>query len=449
MRLPLRLRLTLMFTIAMAIVLVGFGVIVYVRVNNDLLDSVDAGLRSRAQVIVDAAGIAPPEGSTDRSLIDPDEAFAQVLDTKGRIIEASSAVADTPLLSASELPAGNEPIFLTRSVPDDDPVRLMAVSALAGPGPVVVVGATLGDVIEAVQQLLLVMATIGPLCLMAVAAAGWLLAGAALRPVERMRREAAAVSASEPGRRLPVPDTGDELARLATTLNSMLDRLQAALEREHRFVDDASHELRTPLATLRAEIDLALSKGRDASELEAALRSAHEDVERLQRLTDDLLLLARTRAGQVPVRRTPTRLGDLLADSVRTVAAQADAGGVRIVVEANDATLLLDPDRIDQALRNLLENALRHTPRGQTVRLRVETGDGVARFIVTDGGPGFDVDVLPRAFEPFLRGDTDLDGSHGAGLGLAIVRAVAEAHGGTATAENTPDGARVTLQLAV
>ena len=160
-----------------------------------------------------------------------------------------------------------------------------------------------------------------------------------------MRREAAALTASDPLRRLPVPATGDELSRLATTLNAMLDRLQEAMGREQQFVDDASHELRTPLATLRAEIDLALARPRTSDELEAALLSARDDVDRLQRLTDDLLLLARTRAGQVPVRRTPTRNRPPPgADSVRTVAAQAEADGVRTWVEANDATLFLDPD---------------------------------------------------------------------------------------------------------
>ena len=141
-----------------------------------------------------------------------------------------------------------------------------AFSPSPSPGPSTgssIVGATLSDVDEALQRLFQVMVTIGPLVILLTTGAGWLLAGAALGPVEDMRREAAAVSASEPGRRLPVPPTGDELARLATTLNAMLDRLQEAIERERRFVDSASHELRTPLATLRAEIDLALIRKRE------------------------------------------------------------------------------------------------------------------------------------------------------------------------------------------
>ncbi len=450
MRIPIRLRLTVVFAIAMAILLIALGTFVYERVSSDLLASVDAGLRSRAQVILDAAsGVGARSAVTaEGKLIDPDEAFAQVLDAAGAIVEASSAVSDKPLLSPSEVLAVVDPTFITRQLdPADDPVRLLAVAVDGSPGQVAVVGATLGDVIEATQQLLLGMGTVGPLGLLVMTVAGWLLAGAALRPVEEMRREAAAVSASEPGRRLQVPGTGDELARLAATLNSMLDRLQEALEREHRFVDDASHELRTPLATLRAEIDLALSRRREADELEAALRSAQDDVIRLQRLADDLLLLARTRGGRIPIRRTATTLADVTARSVQSVASQASGAQVTIEVDAPDETVDVDPDRIEQALRNLLENAIRHARQGTVVRLAAERRAGFTRFVVTDHGPGFRPDFLARAFEPFMRGDAETAGSAGAGLGLSIVLAVADAHGGSASAENTADGARVTLEV--
>ena len=248
-------------------------------------------------------------------------------------------------------------------------------------------------------------------------------------------------------RRLPVPRTGDELARLATTLNSMLDRLQEAMERERRFVDDASHELRTPLATLRAGIDLALTRQREAPELEATLRSALEDVQRLQRLADDLLLLARTRGGRIPVHRVETSLAALATRSARSVESQAAAADVTIEVEPSEETVALDPDRIEQALRNLLENAVRYTAPGGVVRLSARRHEGFARFVVADSGPGFRSDLILKAFEPFTRGTAEAAGSSGAGLGLSIVRAVAEAHGGSVTAENTPDGAHVTLDV--
>jgi len=227
----------------------------------------------------------------------------------------------------------------------------------------------------------------------------------------------------------------------------MLDRLQEALERERRFVDDASHELRTPLATLRGEIDLALAKRRDAPELEASLRSAQEDVVRLQRLADDLLVMARVRGGRIPVHRVETSLAELTMRSMRSVERQTAAAGVTVDIDAPDHTVDVDPERIEQALRNLLENAIRYSPRGGVVRLSAGLVDGYVRFVVTDGGPGFPADLQNSAFEPFTRGDIESSSSSGAGLGLAIVRAVAEAHGGSASVENTPDGARVTVDV--
>ncbi len=450
MHLPLRLRLTLVFSLAMAIVLVGLGTFAYLRVGADLLASVDAGLRSRAQIVVVAARSSQASDvvAARGKLIDPDEAFAQILDSSGQLVDASSGVSDAPLLSPAEAASIARPTFTTRQLnPQDDPVRLLAVRVEGTPGRIVVVGATLGDVLEASQQLLLVMVTLGPLALVIMAVAGWLLAGAALRPVEQMRREAAAVSASEPSRRLAVPATGDELARLARTLNAMLGRLQQALERERRFVDDASHELRTPLATLRGEIDLALTRQREAPELEASLRSALEDAIRLQRLADDLLVMARLRGDRMPVHRVETSLTDLIARSVRSVARRAEQAGVTIDVDAADEMVELDPGRMEQALRNLLENALRYAPRGSVIRVSGRRLGSVLRFIVEDSGPGFAPGFLDRAFEPFARGEAEASGTTGAGLGLAIVRAVALAHGGSASAENTPNGPRMTLDV--
>jgi two-component system OmpR family sensor kinase len=450
MRLPIRLRLTLVFGIGMAIVLLGLGAYGYSRVGTDLLASVDAGLRARAQVLVDAVGSAQAADvrSADGRLIDPDEAFAQILEGSGRIVEASSGASIAPLLSPSEVSSVADPTYITRQPdPNDDPVRLLAVRVDGSPSQIVVVGATLGDVVEARMHLLRIMGSIGVLALVITVCAGWLLAGAALRPVEEMRREAAAVSASEPARRLHVPRTGDEMERLATTLNSMLDRLQEALERERRFVDDASHELRTPLATLRGEIDLALTRRRDAAELEASLRLAQEDVIRLQRLADDLLVMARMRGGRIPLHRVETSLAGLITRSVRDVEPRAATAGVTIEVDVPDEKVKLDPERMEQALRNLLENAIRHAPRASVVRVSASRLVGSTRFIVADSGPGFPADLLPDAFEPFTRGEVETASSTGAGLGLAIVRAVAEAHGGSVSAENAPDGARVTLDI--
>ena len=455
MKLPLRLRLTLVFAVGMAIVLSAFGAFVYLRVGQDLMASVDLGLRARAQVI-EGTLTGHPSAAIDATgtLIDPDESFAQILDSGGRIVQSSSAASAAPLLSSHGLMSVRGPTFFVRSIAriDTDPLRLLAVP-IGSPGPptFLVVGATLGDRTDDLRRLLFSLAVGGPALLLLISAAGWMIVRAALRPVERMRVEAAAVSASEPDRRLPVPSTGDELARLAATLNSMLDRLQQALEREHRFVDDASHELRTPLSILKMELDLALARGRTPEELVAALRNASEETDRLVRLAEDLLVLARMQHGRLPVRRTDVELRGLVEEAIAPYVDRAHKTRTTIELDVEPAIVSIDPARVRQAVENLLDNAIRHTGRNGRIKIAAAKSDGGVRIAVDDSGPGFPVDVLSTAFEPFARFGATHSGngaSHGAGLGLAIVRAVAEAHGGTAIAENRSDGgARVVVLL--
>jgi signal transduction histidine kinase len=314
----------------------------------------------------------------------------------------------------------------------------------------VVAGSPLTEVSQTLDRLQLLLETAGPAALALACLVAWLLAGAALRPVERMRREAAAISVFEPARRLPVPAGGDEVARLGRTLNSLLDRLQGAREREQRLLDDASHELRTPLSILKAELDLTLSRAREPDELEAALRSASEETDRLARLAEDLLVLSRARAGGLRIHRESTSLRELLGRACVAHQARAHYRGARIDWAAPAAEVLADPMRLRQALDNLLDNAIRYGPEaGGLIRAEATVCGGVATITMQNSGPGFAEDLLPEVFETFVRGGRDAAPHSGAGLGLAIVRAVAQAHGGTATAENVPGGARLTLTLAL
>ena len=271
--------------------------------------------------------------------------------------------------------------------------------------------------------------------LLAAALAAYLIAGRAFRPFETMRRQAAAISAAEPGGRLEVPRSDDELARLGRTLNEMLERLQRALEHERRFVAEASHELRTPLAVLRAELELARSRPRPRAELEAALDSVAEEADRLTRLTDDLLLLARADESALQ-QRDEVEVADLLEGVAAAFASRARALGREIDVEAPGGLAIAgDGAALHRALTNLVDNGLRHG--AGTVRLRAaERGERVDVH-VTDEGEGFPPGFLPVAFERFSRAGRAPDG---AGLGLALVRAVAVAHGGAAEAGAAPDG---------
>ncbi len=424
-------------------VLVAVGGFLYLRLGSELLNSIDVSLRARAQTIAHGIeGGAIAVGGSSQGFIDPDEALAQVLDSDGVVLDATEGVAGAPLLPTSTLEQA--PRFVDGAIPTletEDRYRMLVVRTQSASGAVyVVVGATLSDRQEAMEQLLLLMAIGGPATLLVSGLAGWVLAGAALRPVERMRQEAEAISVSEPDRRLPVPEGDDELARLGTTLNAMLDRLQDAFERERRFVDEASHELRTPLAVLKAELELAVMRERTPAELTESLRSASREADRLTHLAEDLLVLARADSGKLPVRRVDTRVDELLEATADAWRPRVAAAGIRIAVGASALSFPLDPTRIRQALDNLIDNALRH---GQPSLIRLRASfEGALVLTVEDDGAPIPPEIIAVAFEPFTGSRAD-----GAGLGLAVVRAVAEAHGGSVIADNGSEGVSVSLRL--
>jgi signal transduction histidine kinase len=261
-----------------------------------------------------------------------------------------------------------------------------------------------------------------------------------------MRRRAAEISAETPGERLPVPPTRDELERLGETLNEMLSRLEAALERQRDFVADAGHELRTPLALLRTELELALRHGRSVEELREAIRASSEEVDRLSQLADDLLLIARSERGKLELQLETLDTAELL-DGVATRfewRAQ-ETGRALSALPAPGMSVRGDRLRLEQALANLVENALRHGD-GE-VRLSANSVDGVVELHVTDEGSGFPPQFLDRAFERFARADGARAGSS-AGLGLAIVLMIAEAHGGSASVANN-DGPGADAWIAI
>ena len=442
MRMPIRTRLTLVFAgLTFALVVIA-GVVLLLAFRAQLLTTVEEGLIDRAGRIGAAADPAAAVEQVGRA----DETFAQLLDRDGAVIASSLGMGEQPLPTPSGVRAGTPGFADARVSTTEEPVSARLYGVRLGE-TILVIGQDTEDQRDAVARLGSLIAIGAPLVVAAFAFLGWVLAGGALRPVERLRAEAAATSTLEPSRRLAVPDTGDELQRLAVTLNAMLDRLHEALERERRFVDEASHELRTPLGVLRGEVELALKQPRSHAELEGALRSVQQEADRLTRLTQDLLVLARTDRGRLAVHRSETDVGELLARVVSGFSARAEAAGIRITTDADGVRARIDADRIRQALENLLDNALRHVPPGGEIRIQASRGGDGVRLAVRDTGPGFSGTLLPRAFERFARDDGNRDGE-GTGLGLAIVRAIAEAHGGRATAENPSEGgAAVTIDL--
>jgi heavy metal sensor kinase len=445
-RLPIRLRLTLAFALAMAIVLAATGAFLYLRLGSSLDETINEGLQARAAEL--APFVARNTSSLEQGGYVGDETFAQVLASDNRVVDATPQVGERPLLDNEDRTraATQGALFLERDeVPGiEGRARLLAAPADGTSGLVLVVGASLEERDEALGGLLGELFLIGPVALLLASLLGYGIGTAALRPVEAMRAEASAISAAEPGRRLPVPAARDEIARLAATLNGMLERLQGALQRERSFVANASHELRTPLALLKAELELALRRPRTTTELEEALRSAAAETDRLARLAEDLLVLARSDQEKLALRRASVPAREVLARVAERFGSHAEAVDRPIEVDAPDG-LRLEADvlRLEQALGNVVDNALRHG-RG-TIRLSAVVHDGSVELHVVDEGPGFPPEFLPRAFERFTRADEARTGV-GAGLGLAIAAVIAEAHGGSAHVANR-DGADVWLSI--
>ncbi|PZS35364.1 MAG: two-component sensor histidine kinase [Pseudonocardiales bacterium] len=430
----------------MTVLLVGIGVITYVSVANSLLDEIDAGLRFRAAATIGASR-AGTIRTPDPQLQEPGEAFAQLLTSSGRVLSTSPGF-DAPLLRADQLAGIQKPTFFQRHLTKvAGTARLLAVPFAGSTAPVIlVVGTTMADRADALHRLAGVFVIGGPSAIALACLAGWFVAGSALRPVERMRRQASAITVSGLDRRLTVPTARDELQLLARTLNDMLERLDHSLVRERAFLERASHELRTPLAALRAEVDLSLRRRRSAEELTSALHSVSQETDRLARLAEDLLVLARADNGRLPLRREDISLRDTLGSAAALFAARAAQLAVTLSVDAPNLRLSADPLRLRQALVNLLDNALRHTPRHGAVLLTGTIGQGEARILVSDTGPGFAGPLpSPEHYEGELA-----SGAGPAGLGLRIVHAVAASHRGTVRIwRNDAGGASVELTLSL
>src|SRR5439155_4713354 len=301
---------------------------------------------------------------------------------------------------------------------------------------------TLGRYLETLLVLI-------PLGLALAAAGGAVIARTALRPVDAMSRTARRISGEDLDARLPLRGTGDELDHLAETLNAMLARLAEAFAQMRRFTADAAHELRTPLTALKGTIEVALRGERSGEEYRRVLTSSLEDVERLVRLAEDLLLLSRLSVpAQVP--RERVELEPLLVEVADIAARLADARGVVFVVkERAPAAVLGDALALRRAVLNLIENAVKYTPRGGRVELTLRLVDRWAEVAVADTGVGMTPADGERIFEPFVRLDAArARDSGGAGLGLPIARSIVTAHGGTVAAESAPGaGSTFTIRL--
>ncbi|MDA3627099.1 ATP-binding protein [Saccharopolyspora sp. WRP15-2] len=432
-RWSLRLRLTAAFTLTMALILTAAAIGTVVNSRASLDESITESLQYRLRDVQSAADELAPVLTSGRDTAE------QVLDAEGKVVASSGG--DQPLLTPSEFAAAQRgPII----------VEHPGAGALTGPvrvaaGPaeprVAVAAVSLADRDAAAADLAQELAVAFPLVLVAAAVGAYLLTGAALRPVERMRARAASITAENPEQRLPVPESRDEISRLGNTFNDLLGRLHAALDRERQFVADASHELRTPLSVLTTELELALRRPRTQDELTAALRSALGETERLSQLAHDLLLLARAERTGGGAQESIVEIRSLLASVVDRLHVVTEAHDVDVDCPLGLAARA-NPDDLRRAVSNLLDNAVQHGSGPITVSAQGRGADGTVVIEVRDHGPGLDPELLPHIFDRFTRADTART-SGGTGLGLAITAALVHRNGGSVTAANAADGGAV------
>jgi signal transduction histidine kinase len=448
-RLPIRWRLTVTFAAVMAVLLAALIAFLFLRFRSDLDYNIDQSLRARAQ---DIAGLVRQQDSAStrgalRRLAPSADNVVQVLSLDGRVLASTEGAGEPVLLRETELAAAaRRPRLITRG----KALRLYSLP-LPADRKIVVAGVSLAERDAALDKLETALATGTPPALLLATIAAYALAAAALRPVERMRGRAALISTDELGTRLPLPDTRDEIRRLGVTLNEMLDRLEDGLHRERLFIASASHELRMPLTVLRAELEVALRERAGVTGLRAAIGSAIEETDRISRLAEDLLTLARAEDGTLPVALEPVAVAQLL-DDLRArfaplVGEQQRTLSVDVSALEPGGVALADPARVLQAISNLIDNTLRYG--AGPVTLRAQSTPTAVTVHVCDRGPGFDEALLPRALDRFSRADPARRRG-GVGLGLAVVQTIARAHGGRAGARNLDGGgADVWIELPV
>jgi two-component system, OmpR family, sensor kinase len=441
-RRSLATRLTVVATGASAIALVALLAALYVIVIHQVDAAVVAGLRARA---ADLEATISMDGAAALAA----EPFAQLYD--GGAVQSSPSLRDGQRLvpEQRQVPAGGQ-LVLTQDVNLPGRSETLQVLAQTLPdGRVLAVGTSLELRDSAADRLLVGLGVAGPLLLLLVAATVNRVARAALQPVADLTREAASITAGEDaGRRLTVVPGDDEIAQLATTLDAMLRRLAVAFENERAFVDDASHELRTPVAVIRGELELALSDLADGPGVEESLRAALAEAERLSKLSEDLLVLARERAGTLELRREVVDVRGLLHATVRRL---HRATGLELSVDCPALQVRGDEPRLEQVLANLVVNAAAAGARTAVLRAAAKPGDHNSHWAlsVEDDGPGFPAGFAEAAFGRFSRADPARTRTAGAGLGLSLVAAIVHAAGGSVTAGNDSalGGAAVRIQL--
>jgi two-component system, OmpR family, sensor kinase len=460
----IRTRLTAWYASLLALILVLFGIALYTLFAHSLWAHAQESLRARAEQLasfVESSDAAREDGTffdlADPSVVDRFSAggvLIQISDVRGRSVNRSPALAE---------PGFSLPLAVRRALAGRASFDRTAV---AGPGPLLVYTSSItrrGSIIGVVQVATSLVPITEPLgrlrwlllaggagALVVAAAVGQMLAHIALSPIDRITQTARAIGAGARGRRIGLAGPDDEVRRLAQAFDEMLDRIDETLERERRFTADAAHELRTPLTILKGELEVALRRERTPAAYRDVLASLAQEVDRLARLAEDLLMLARADAGGIPLERSPVPLDAAVRWTGEQFAGAARTKGIRLEVQGpGPLTVLGDADRLRQLLTNLVDNAITYTLPGGTVRLVWDRDRAFARVAVEDTGCGIAPEDLPHLFERFYRADrARVRTSGGSGLGLAISEWIVTAHSGRIGVDSHPGrGTTVTVWL--
>ncbi len=449
-----RARLVVTYLAAAALLAVGGTILFTISLRHGLQANVDAGLQTRAGARaadvaagnIEHADPGPIVGGTARVAEDV-STFTAVIDPSGRVVDAQpNRLPASPVVARST----SEQQLISRQF-GGTPFRILTLPVRRADGIwLVVAGQSLEAANETNAQIRRDLAIAIPVLLVLAGIGAWLLSGAALRPVDRMRADAQQLSETTSRGALTEPCTGDSLDRLAKTFNRLLHRLHDSMDQQRALVADAGHELRTPLAVLRTELETAVWPSRTRADLVDSIEHAQSEVTRLAELAEDLLLLAQADEGQSILVRELTDISDVIEDSVAAHRVRAKTKAIDLNVHLSAPVVAdLDPTGLRRILDNLLTNAIRHTPERGHVWLTVESIDSftpLLRITVRDDGPGFPTDYLPHAFDRFSRPDqgrSRIHSSAGTGLGLAVVKSLTSLMDGEATASNHPLGGAV------
>lgn len=455
MNAPIRVRMTLWYSALIASIIVAVGVFVIVRLRSDLVAATDRSLRPAIAQIASGYSVEGVNEFLDKSasLLAGERAAAQIVSPSGSVVTSSgNPVSRVPMLDRGSVArvAAGRPKLSNADLGSGSAFRVAAVPVIRrGQQLVLVAAVSLAPVDRSVHRVLILLLLALPAALLATAAGGWWLARRAMLPIDRMVSTAEAIGPSDLRTRLAVPASGDEIAHLATTLNIMLDRVHRGVVEQQRLVADTSHELRTPLAVMRTDIDVSLRSDDLTPAAREVLESNREEVDSMIATLEDLLTLARSDERQLPLTQEVIDLQDVSARIVQRLSPHAQRRGVTLTADGSSATVRADSAAVGQALRNLIDNAIKFGPPHGRITVRTWQTPGEAGVTVEDEGPGIPEELRERVFDRFFRIDASRDrASGGSGLGLAIVRELVVAQGGTVTlAARDPHGSAFAIAL--